>query len=217
MYQSIDEEQQKNRLSASSDANDVEKQESTSGDRRSFVLVSLLVCVFVSLMYSTNNFNTLTEISDKQAQLVSTGLASYTSSATYTRKEIRQCSKEELEAYFDAVWALKETGRQDGRPYLQMYDDFVAQHALAAANTTMDQAHLFAAFTVWHSLLTYEFELALRSINPNVSIPYWDWTIDEATGDPSGTEILTDKYFGKANRSNDYIVDNGYVAYWPVT
>jgi hypothetical protein len=99
------------------------------------------------------------------------------------RKEVRQMSTQELEDYFDAVWTMKETGRQDGRGYLVYYDDFVAQHALAASNTTMDQAHLYAGFTVWHSLLVYEFELALRSISPNVSIPYWDWTIDEATGD----------------------------------
>jgi hypothetical protein len=37
----------------------------------------------------------------------------------------------------------------------------------------MDQAHLFAGFVIWHSLLDYEFEIAIRSINPNVSIPYW--------------------------------------------
>jgi hypothetical protein len=43
------------------------------------------------------------------------------------RKEIRQLSEDELQAYFDTVWAMKETGRQDGRGYLNYYDDFVAQ------------------------------------------------------------------------------------------
>jgi hypothetical protein len=43
-----------------------------------------------------------------------------------------------------------------------------------------------------------------------------DWTIDAATGDPAGTEVLTEKYFGKGNPDNDYVVDNGYVANFPV-
>jgi hypothetical protein len=133
------------------------------------------------------------------------------------RKEIRDFTADELEAYFDAVWALKETGRQDGRDYLVYYDDFVAYHATAAANSTVDQCHLYGAFMIWHCLLTYEFELALRSINPNVSVPYWDWTIDQATGSPTDSVIFTDAYFGSANTDNEYIVDNGYVAHFPVT
>jgi tyrosinase len=81
----------------------------------------------------------------------------------------------------------------------------------------VDQTHLFGAFAIWHALLTYEFEIAIRSINPNVSIPYWDWTLDEATGSPADSVLFTDAYFGAANASNDYIVDNGYVANFPVT
>ena len=90
-----------------------------------------------------------------------------------------------------------------GKDYMINYDHMVAQHAIASMNSTVndcscwyviwflfyfktrlypfyefqcDQAHEWAAFIIWHSIFVREFEIALQSINPNVSVPYW-WVL----------------------------------------
>ena len=98
---------------------------------------------------------------------------SFKSGSKYVRKEVRNMTDTELSNYFAAVWTLKNTGREDDRDYLLKYDDFVAQHMIATANSTVDQAHEYAAFLSWHSLLVMEFEIALQSIDSTVTIPYW--------------------------------------------
>jgi tyrosinase len=42
-------------------------------------------------------------------------------------------------------------------------------------------------FLPWHRAYLYMFEMSLRDISPNVSLPWWDWTSDasHATGIPS--------------------------------
>jgi hypothetical protein len=133
------------------------------------------------------------------------------------RKEIRKMSSKELDRYFDALWTYKLYGRQDGLDYFKTYDDLVAQHALASYNTTVDQAHQYGAFLVWHGVYVRELELAIQSIDRSVSVPYWDWTIDSALSTPSSSEIFTSKYFGASNASSPYEVIDGRMAYWTVS
>ena len=80
---------------------------------------------------------------------------------------------------------------------MRNYNEAVAQHGIATLNTTVrdwfwftkfwlliaivhnflmgqcDQAHEYAAFAIWHSMVVREFEIALQSINPSVYVPYW--------------------------------------------
>lgn len=125
-------------------------------------------------------------------------------------------TSDELDAYFDALWIYKTSGRQDGLEYLETYDDAVAQHALAAANTTVDQAHQYAAFVVWHSVYVREVEIALQSIDPTVFIPYWDWTLDSTTT-PAQSVLFTSDYFGSSSSEIPYEVIDGRMAYWNVS
>ena len=53
------------------------------------------------------------------------------------RKEIRDMSTEELDRYFNALWEYKNVGRRDNRTYFRNYNELVAQHALATANSTV--------------------------------------------------------------------------------
>lgn len=138
--------------------------------------------------------------------------------AGYERVEIRDMTEEQLDKYFNALWTYKKTGRQDGRDYMRTYDEFVAQHALATANKTVDQAHTWAAFIPWHSIVVYEVEMALRSIDPTVSIPYWDWTIDADLEYLNDSVILTDAYFGSSlGYENDYTVRDSRMANWAIS
>lgn len=50
-------------------------------------------------------------------------------------------------------------------------------------------------FTVSHSLLTLMFEQSMRLVNPKLSLPYWDYTVEG---------YLVDKYYdGDFTRIND--------------
>jgi hypothetical protein len=147
----------------------------------------------------------------------------YTKRNTYTpyiRKEVRELSYEERERYYTALKVYKYEGRKDGKPYLTTYDQAVVQHGIAAMNTTYSQNHYRAAFLVWHSMLVYEIEQGLRSIDPDVVIPYWDWTLDseEDTGVPlADSPIFSADYFGSSlGYEDNYLVNDSFVADWEV-
>ncbi len=54
-----------------------------------------------------------------------------------------------------------------------------------------DGAHESALLLPWHRELVYRFEKALQSVNPNVTIPYWDWT------DPKALSVIfNDDFMG---------------------
>jgi len=42
--------------------------------------------------------------------------------------------------------------------------------------------HFDSAFFPWHRELLYRFEQDLRSVRPNVTIPYWDWSRARSAG-----------------------------------
>jgi len=47
-------------------------------------------------------------------------------------------------------------------------------------------------FLPWHRVYLRLFEEQLRSVDPEVTLPYWDWTVDKGTGAP----IWTDDFMG---------------------
>lgn len=59
------------------------------------------------------------------------------------------------------------------------------------ADAGVDVAHGNSALLPWHRAYTRDFELALQVVNPNVTIPYWDWTNPEAR-----STIFSDDFLG---------------------
>lgn len=101
------------------------------------------------------------------------------------RKNVRDLSLDEKSRFVRAIKGLKA---RDSvlRPGAQSrYDDYVEIHmaAMDAAVITPPNiivnpgwAHFDSAFFPWHRELLYRFEEDLRSVEPDVTIPYWDWT-----------------------------------------
>ncbi|SOD42556.1 tyrosinase family protein [Nitrosovibrio sp. Nv4] len=85
------------------------------------------------------------------------------------RKNQSSLTPSEKSAFVAAVKALKASGD---------YDIFVAQHRAAFLASPNDPAHGGPAFLPWHREYLARFERALQEIDPSVSIPYWDWTVD---------------------------------------
>jgi tyrosinase len=80
----------------------------------------------------------------------------------------------EKKAFVNALLELKRRGR---------YDEFVRIHKEvmmweAVVDTGPRVAHRCPSFLPWHRKFLLDLELALQEIDPNVSLPYWDWVVD---------------------------------------
>ncbi|KAI5126380.1 tyrosinase [Nematocida parisii] len=98
------------------------------------------------------------------------------------RKEFRDLSPEEWAEYKQTVELLRQHG------YLE---------PLARVHYTVKEyAHNSLEFLPWHRLFLLYFEYLLQSLsnNPNMTVPYWDWTIDAE--DPSNSPMLKEFYWG---------------------
>ncbi|KGG51785.1 hypothetical protein DI09_27p240 [Mitosporidium daphniae] len=59
---------------------------------------------------------------------------------------------------------------------------------------SVPHAHGTPQFLPWHRLFLHKFELALRLIDPYVTIPYWDWSLDAPN--PASSPIWSLPYLG---------------------
>ncbi|EPB75537.1 hypothetical protein ANCCEY_05359 [Ancylostoma ceylanicum] len=83
------------------------------------------------------------------------------------RKEYRSLTDEERERYHKAVIAIKANGE---------YDKLSMIHT---TSTTSPAAHGGPGFLGWHREFIKRYEIALRTVDHTVALPYWDSTIEE--------------------------------------
>lgn len=81
-------------------------------------------------------------------------------------------------AYVNAVRALK-IKPSPWIPSISTYDTFVLWHR-DAFGCALTAAHMGPAFFPWHRMYLHLFEQQLREVDPTVSLPYWDWMVDNA-------------------------------------
>jgi hypothetical protein len=99
------------------------------------------------------------------------------------RKNIKNLSNDEKTRYVNAVLALKAQNSIIHPGSQSRYDDFAECH-MNAMMVSPGWAHQDSVFFPWHRELLYQFEKLLQSVDPTVTIPYWDWTRDKQTADP---------------------------------
>jgi tyrosinase len=87
------------------------------------------------------------------------------------RKNFQSLNSQERQDFVDAVKELKYRFH-DGSS-ISIYDEYVQVHAAMQM-----EIHMGTAFFPWHRYLVRAFELELQAINPQVTIPYWDFTVD---------------------------------------
>ncbi len=124
------------------------------------------------------------------------------------RRNARDLSADEKRAFTDAILALKaKPSPWDDR--VSTYDQFVTWHR-DAFHCDLMAAHMGPAFFPWHRQFLRLFEQQLREVDPSVTLPYWDWTVDNTTdayiwqddfmggsGDPSQDHAVIDGPFRK--------------------
>ena len=131
------------------------------------------------------------------------------------RKNVRYLSDAERRRFIAAVLALKA---EIGPSNISTYDGHVRRHAQAMTRATRlpdrwwehNQAHRGPAFPPWHRQYILAFERDLQRIanDPNLGLPYWDWTQD--AGDPPGAPIWAQDFLGgNGDPANNDVIANG--------
>jgi hypothetical protein len=86
------------------------------------------------------------------------------------RKNYRDLTAAEKSRFVAALHHVKSTG---------VVDQFASDHV-----TFFHAAHHSSHFLPWHREFLRRFELELRTYHPDVSIPYWNSTVDQSAGGP---------------------------------
>jgi tyrosinase len=123
----------------------------------------------------------------------------------------RTLSGDKRKACLEAIKKLKERPEGDVKdPSKINYDQYVKMHW-----DSVSQAHGLPVFLPWHRKYIHHFELSLKSIDPSVDLPYWDWSLDSQN--PEKADIFLSDYLGgTGNKASDNCVDTGVAANWNV-
>ena len=100
------------------------------------------------------------------------------------RKNVVDLTTDEKNRFVNAIQTLKTTIPDNSQ--ISIYDQFIAIHRGAMSVIhwheehqdyhKTDAAHENSSFLPWHREYILRFEKALQSVDPTVTIPYWDWT-----------------------------------------
>lgn len=134
----------------------------------------------------------------------------------YVKRELRSLTEDDRDAFLDAAVALWDldidTGREKYGDRFTTISEFVLLHAFkSTGDVECDQFHEGTGFMAHHFALTVAFESSLRAVNPAVTVPYWDFTIegeaiDEAGGSPAMlgdvSPFFSDEWFGSTDENN---------------
>ena len=111
------------------------------------------------------------------------------------RKNQSTLTATEKSRYVNAVLALKASGK---------YDQIVSDHV-----NFMSGAHRGPGFFPWHREYLRRFEADLRAIDSTISLPYWNWSIDNSPV----SSIWNPDFMGGNGRPSDGRVMTGAFAF----
>ena len=104
----------------------------------------------------------------------------------YIRREMRSMSDEDLQATMDAMHTMWTTtddlGQQTYGSNFHSSTYFSIAHDFNAGQRDADHIHQGLGFAPQHIKLVNMFEASMQSVNPSVSLFYWDFTIDVSQG-----------------------------------
>jgi len=102
----------------------------------------------------------------------------------YVRREIKTLTDEDREAFFDGLEVMvtipQEEGTRKFGPTFKNNEYFTHMHNVLAGSRDCDHLHQGRGFLTNHMSLTLMFEQSLQLINPALTVPYWDYTVEHA-------------------------------------
>jgi len=146
----------------------------------------------------------------------------------YVRRELRSLTPEDREAFMQGCEVVWTTEQDAGKALYG--DDFIDIKYLAGLHNHLsgdrncDHMHDGLGFMTQHAGLTYLFEKSLQAVNPALTVPYWDWTVDTTTtaeynrsvDDLWEWDVWGADYFG-SGRNAEHTVTEGRWAYTNIT
>lgn len=114
------------------------------------------------------------------------------------RKDQAQLKKAEWQRLIDAINQLHgvDTKRPAYREFVKLHTD-----AMTTADGMTWEVHTMQAmgmvgrnFLAWHRRYVRSFELRLQQIDPEVTIPYWDWTKNRQVPKPLSEPALLESW-----------------------
>lgn len=99
------------------------------------------------------------------------------------RREVRTLSAEDWNKFTDVIQ--------------QMYNDGTLRKFGLLHGSAINRYHKGAAFLPWHRVFLTHFEEEMRKINPSISLPYWDYTIDNNITQPFESAVWSECLFGE--------------------
>lgn len=127
----------------------------------------------------------------------------------YVRREMRTLTTEDLSTAMDTMYVLYSTDEKKGQK--QYGSDFhnstyyLEAHHFNAAWQDGDHIHEGLGFLAQHIKITNLFEKAMQTVEPSVSLPFWDFTIDTSEGNiyPQDSFAFTPDTFGTITPASD--------------
>eukprot|EP01038_Epipyxis_sp_PR26KG_P004342 gene4342-6145_t len=131
------------------------------------------------------------------------------------RREIRDLSNEDLKSFIIASHEMYELSDQEGQrlygPEYRSNSYLLQYHFFNAAQQDSDHIHEGNGFLLQHVKLSNMFENAVRAINPALSLPYWDFTIDAQKGvGVADSFIMKPEVYGTVTKPKDISAGFGY-------
>ena len=145
-------------------------------------------------------------------------------SSKYVRRELRSLTTDDKVKFFNTMEIVYKTDRDEGQSaygeYFEPIDKLVAYHNQLAGSKYCDHMHDGYGFLTQHAALSKWFEVVLQSIDPSVSLPYWDYTIEGQAVNNTGdimkwrqSDVFDPEQFGPCVHSGP--VTEGRFAYTP--
>lgn len=116
------------------------------------------------------------------------------------RRDIRDLAKWEVDRWVRAIQAVMKVPSDNS---LSEWEELVQHH-----QTFGDEAHGGCYFLPWHRLFLLQLENLMRRHEPDVTLPYWDWTRDSQ--DAAMSTLWKTEYCGGAHRNDQPIPDGPF-------
>lgn len=133
----------------------------------------------------------------------------------YVKRELRTLTVKDRDKVLDAsykLWVYNETqGRELFGDLYTPLQTFVEEHSLASNDILCDQYHEGTGFLTHHLAMALSFEASIRAVDPSVTMPYWDFTVEgeavhQKGGVPSDVQALVPffsaDWFGSTDENN---------------
>lgn len=148
----------------------------------------------------------------------------------YVRRELRQLTDSDRASFVHCFKTMITVNLSEGQKkygsHYKPIEKFEIMHLDAAGSRHADHFHDGMGLTTQHAAMSSEFELSMQSILPSVTLPFWDYTLDQINFQTHGenhessifkeSKLFTEQWFGETD-SESHIVTKGPLAYQEIS